>query len=526
MKKITFGLLIGLGFLAVSNSYASNIDPTKPLKKATATFATANDNCATAMEITTFPFNYFQADGVDAANDGISTTCLNAMNDGLWFTVAGNGNNIVIMVTPEDEEYDLQLGIFNGNCEELTCVGIKDDGYEGQAETYVIGNSEIGTTYYINVGHYNPIIDEAEGNFTIDVNSVPAPVNDNCAGAIEITSFPYNNEQTDGINASSDGFVTACENWEMNDGLWYTFIGDGSNIEVTVNTGEEYDISLGIFKGSCDGLECVETVDDTVSGDETILISNSEVGTVYYVNVGHYDSFDDTPEGNFTISVISSEAQPIPANDACETATAISSFPFNDAFDASATTNNGGIVEVCDFGMNDGIWYTVEGNGSDIIINATSLGWDAELAVYTGSCGAFECYDSVDDGVEDDMETITIQASEIGTIYYINFGSYDSFDDVPEGPVVIEVLSEDLSIGDNEFTNFKAYPNPVKDFLTLSHTENISSVEVYNLLGQKMLVKTINATQGQLNLSELSSGTYLVKAASGTEIKTIKVLKQ
>ena len=392
MKKITLALLLGCSFLAATNrTYALETDPIKALKKQAASYATANDDCSTAMAITTFPFNFFQADGADAANDGISTTCLDAMNDGLWFIVEGTGNNILISVTPEDEAYDLQLGIFSGGCDGLACVGVKNDGYEGDAEIYVIGNSEIGTTYYINVGHYNPIIDEAEGNFTIDVNSVAAPVNDNCAGAVEITLFPYTNQQTDGINASSDGFVTACENWEMNDGLWYTFIGDGSDIQVTVNTGEEYDISLGIFKGSCDALECVETVDDTVSGDETILVASSEVGIVYYINIGHYDSFDDTPEGNFSIQLTS---------------------------------------------------------------------------------------------------------------------------------------SGDLGNNGNAFKNFKTYPNPVKDVLNISYTENISEVTVFNLLGQNILTKSLITTEGQLDLSGLPSGSYLVKVTSGSGTKTIKVLKQ
>ncbi|MDR6966106.1 hypothetical protein J2X31_000099 [Flavobacterium arsenatis] len=392
MKKTTLGMLFGFGFLATSGfASASNIDPTKPLKKATATFATSNDNCATAMAITEFPFNFFQSDGADAANDGISTTCLNAMNDGLWFTVEGNGNSIAITVTPESDNYDIQLGIFNGSCGALSCVGVMDVGFSGESETYVIGTSEIGTTYYINVGHYHPVIDQPEGNFTINVTSVPTPVNDNCAGAIEIVSFPYTNEQTDGTAASTDGFVMACENWEMNDGLWYTFTGDGSSIEITVTTGEEYDISLGVFTGTCENLECVETVDDTVSGDETILIANSVMGTVYYINVGYYDSFDDAPEGNFTINL----------------------------------TSSGG-----------------------------------------------------------------------------------------------------LGTNDKEFQNFTAYPNPVKDVLNLSYTENISNVEVFNLLGQKMLAKSVDATQTQVDLSGLSSGSYLVKVTFVTTTKSLKVVKQ
>lgn len=628
MKKITLTWFLGAFLLGTANlATASGIDPTKPLKKPVATFATANDDCANAIAITTFPYTFFQEDGSEAANDGLSTTCEGPMNDGLWYTVEGNGNSIIITVTPQ-AGYDVEIGIYSGSCDQLECVGNMDDTYSGQAETYTIPSSEIGATYYINVGHYHPTIDNAEGNFTINVESVPTPVNDNCEGAIEIATFPYTNEQTDGAAASTDGFVWACENWEMNDGLWYTFTGDGNNIDITVTTGEDYDISLGVFTGSCGTLECVGTVDDMISGDETFTVTSSEVGTVYYINVGYYDSFDDAPEGNFTINLTSTvppdpaacspaaifpldgatdvpvgemefsweasttggpvdsydlyggtelplteddfidnfeettasieiegfsttfywiaiprnaggqaldcvewsfttvEAPPVPDNDACDTATPIASFPFNDTIDASSATNNGGFLNITDCGtMNDGIWYTVEGNGTDITINATSQGWDGEIGVYAGACGSFVCYDHADNFGANGTETVTITASETGTTYFINFGHYGGFSDGAEGPSIIEVTSEDLSVGDTELQRFTAYPNPVKDILNLSHATNITNVEVFNLLGQSMLVKTVNSNETQVDLSGFASGSYLVKVTAETATETIKVLK-
>lgn len=393
MKKITLVLLLGCTFLVATNStYGSITDPTKPLKKQSVPFATANDDCSNAVEITTFPFTFFQEDGTDAAQDGLSYTCLGPMNDGLWFKVEGNGNSLFIKVTPESQNYNPELGIYSGSCDALECVGNSDNGYGGDPEVYVIGASEVGKTYYINVGSYHGAIDQPEGNFTIEVKSLPVPVNDNCFGAINIGSFPYTNEQIDGAGASMDGFVMACENFESNDGLWYAFTGDGGDIEITVTTGEEYDIAISVFTGNCDELECLgDVVDDEISGDEVFLIEESEAGKLYFINIGHYDSFDDVPEGNFTI-------------------------------------------------------------------NITSTG--------------------------------------------------------------------DLGNNDHKKQNFIAYPNPVRDILHLSSIENISSVEVVNILGQKMLSKSIDETQCQLDLSGFSSGSYFVKMTSGTKTQTIKVLKQ
>lgn len=75
-------------------------------------------------------------------------------------------------------------------------------------------------------------------------------------------------------------------------------------------------------------------------------------------------------------------------------------------------------------------------------------------------------------------------------------------------------------------TIFTAYPNPVLNNLTIRYSQNISDVTIYNLLGQQLFAKTINATEGQVDLSSLASGTYLVKVQSGTTVETIKVMKQ
>jgi len=76
-----------------------------------------------------------------------------------------------------------------------------------------------------------------------------------------------------------------------------------------------------------------------------------------------------------------------------------------------------------------------------------------------------------------------------------------------------------------EINNFSYYPNPVNDVLNLSFDQNIDSVVVFNLLGQQVLVKNIDAAQGNVDMSTLSKGTYLVKVTAADQVKTIKVFK-
>ena len=88
------------------------------------------------------------------------------------------------------------------------------------------------------------------------------------------------------------------------------------------------------------------------------------------------------------------------------------------------------------------------------------------------------------------------------------------------------VIQEVLGAADFQNNSFTAYPNPVKDMLNVSFTQNISDITVYNLLGQKVLFMNMNANKGQVDMSTLAAGTYLVKVNTANGVNTIKVIKE
>ncbi len=59
-------------------------------------------------------------------------------------------------------------------------------------------------------------------------------------------------------------------------------------------------------------------------------------------------------------------------------------------------------------------------------------------------------------------------------------------------------------------TKTKVYPNPVKDILHITKSENVSLVEVYNMAGQKVF-STTSVTKSGLNLSALPAGSYVLQ---------------
>jgi alpha-tubulin suppressor-like RCC1 family protein len=87
-----------------------------------------------------------------------------------------------------------------------------------------------------------------------------------------------------------------------------------------------------------------------------------------------------------------------------------------------------------------------------------------------------------------------------------------------------------ISLSIDDFTNssneIKAYPNPVKDILSISVKTKINAVSFYNLLGQEVIAYSINANKSLIDVSGLSLGVYLVKITSNNTIKTFKITKE
>lgn len=95
-------------------------------------------------------------------------------------------------------------------------------------------------------------------------------------------------------------------------------------------------------------------------------------------------------------------------------------------------------------------------------------------------------------------------------------------------------LSEPLAVTVNnplgtsafDIAGLVTFPNPVNDILTVSSMEAIDGVVVYNMVGQTVLTANTNSTSLQVDMSGLAVGAYFVKVNAGTQIKTIRIVKQ
>jgi len=77
-----------------------------------------------------------------------------------------------------------------------------------------------------------------------------------------------------------------------------------------------------------------------------------------------------------------------------------------------------------------------------------------------------------------------------------------------------------------QIEGFVMYPNPVIDELTVSAKSEIEQLSIVNMLGQTVRTVTPNSRNYKLNLADLSTGIYLVKASVNNTEGTFRIVKK
>lgn len=296
---------------------------------------------------------------------------------------------------------------------------------------------------------------------------------------------------------------------------------------------------------NCSGTDYFIAIDVTNLGDGTPSISDGTtswpVTATGVINVGPFalgtpisltalhgsSAICDVPVGTYNYAVCP------PANDDCVNAQVL--IPGGVFADNAIVGTNVGASDSnetapgCALYDGGDVWYqvTVPASGSLTFENNTQVGGitDSAGAVYSGSCGSLvliDCDDSGSDGAND-HPLITVSGRTPGEVLYYRVWEYnnDSF-----GEFQVSVYDASLSSSAFDLTGFKAYPNPVKNILNLEYKSNITSISVYNLLGQEVLSRTINATSTNVDMSQLNSGAYIVNVSIDGALQTIKVIKE
>ena len=145
--------------------------------------------------------------------------------------------------------------------------------------------------------------------------------------------------------------------------------------------------------------------------------------------------------------------------------------------------------------------------------NINNFTWLTPVTV-TEDIEGFERYSA---NIPSGAKYIAIQATEIGEFQYVfwMYPNYVLLDNITiaEGDGIEDITSED---------NVSIYPNPANNVINVNAASNINTVEVFNMMGQKVAVIDANDTNVQINTTALSNGMYMMRITTENGVSNQK----
>jgi hypothetical protein len=243
------------------------------------------------------------------------------------------------------------------------------------------------------------------------------PSNDECAGAIAVF---------DGTNPpqSNSGATTSAPGWSCGAGLndvWYSYAASCTGIATfSFCTGgtANFDTVIEAFSGTCGSLNLLACNDDACPGGRSQLSVPVAAGTTYLVRVGGFDG----EVGNFTLGI--SCAPPALPNDECAGAIPIAEGLNSAASTVGATTSSP--LWSCGNGQND-VWFSYTpactDNATFSLCSPGFAGYDSEIEVFGGACGALNLLGCNDDACGGLTSEVTVPVVS-GSTYLVRVGGF------------------------------------------------------------------------------------------------------
>jgi hypothetical protein len=385
--------------------------------------APANDNCSGAVSLTS---------GTTCVNTGgtlvgASYTTIPSIGCGVdsrndvWYSFVAASADETITLSSAPANPRIQL--FSGTCASLTSL------FCASSTSLAATGLTVGTTYYVRI-YTDPGTISASNTFNICVTHT-LPANDNCAGAISLTSLTSCVNTAGSLNlATASGGVAGCFGAGTFYDVWYSFVAQATTETVTLS-GLGANITnpqLQLYGGTCAGLTNL-----TACGTTSVTKAGLTIGTTYYVRVANLNA-DPSGAGtasNFNICVTHAGL----ANDLCQGATPITSN--TSCINTPGTTVGGsyaaaGMTE-CNVYNSSDVWYTfvAQSPSPTITVASTSGNGRIQVQIYSGSCGSLTCIDGTTGNSGTTKSFNPSPNLTIGQTYYVrvttNNGSTTTF---------------------------------------------------------------------------------------------------
>ncbi len=285
--------------------------------------APANDNVANAIAIAALPFSgpgttvdaTTEASEPNHANDDFG----NIASNSTWWSLVAPADTTISVLVDATGSFDSALAVYEGNPLVVApTVVASADIVDATGNESVTFSATFGETYFIAVDGYsdNGTVQSA-GAFTLEVEAVAIPDNDNFANARTIgPAVPANDSGTNiaaSVEAGEPNHANVPGGNIASDSVWWNWVAPSSGDFAVWVQGAQLDGVIGVYTGnSVNALTPVGSGDRFLVGGSEEAVFSATAGTTYRIAIDAYSaSGDPSPDtGAFEVVVID-----LPGND-------------------------------------------------------------------------------------------------------------------------------------------------------------------------------------------------------------------
>ena len=382
-----------------------------------------NDACLNAISLTVNPDTNCTTTttGTTYAATQSLAGCNGTADDDVWYSFVATSTFHFVTATPGTLD-NIVLQVYGGTCGSLTSISCRNATTGSNDEIANLTGLTVGNTYYVRV--HSAANNTGQGTFSLCVTTIPNPVNNECAGAINLTVNPSSTctTSTSGTTVGGTQSQAGCSG-AADDDVWFSFVATTTNHTVTVTPGTLNDAVLQVFSGSCGSLTSISCRNATTgSNTEVASLTGLTAGNTYYVRL--HSSANGTGKGSFSVCVTT-------FNDNCSGAYNLTVNPTNTCTTSTFGTTNGATQSQagCSGTAEDDVWYSFVATSTNHIVTVSpSTLYDAVLQVFSGSCGSLTSIICRDITINYDSEVASLTGLTIGNTYYVRvYGYFNGF---------------------------------------------------------------------------------------------------
>jgi hypothetical protein len=380
---------------------------------------------------------------------------------------------------------------------------------------------QVGGNQGDNYNHMHRLIDMVTGQWGVDITNTTA-------GTLYTNQFTYT------VPTDNNGIAVELGELEV-----VVFISETTQL-IPSGSGT-YPTITGIDSPNDVNLRSVADIDATCSTSVAPVINIQNTGqndvtsveVSYSVNSGATENYTWTgnltslqstdielPEVSFTSQATNTINVSVPNDDFNDNNE--SSTSFDGALETAGTMN---LKVTTDDWAEEVSWNFKDSSGSILESGSYNQGSDDQTTFeytynFDDDCITFSAFDSYGDGLTvGGNGGIELKDANDIIVYAFN-GDYGS------GFSVEFDSNGVLGLGDNSLATASLYPNPTSSVLNISNVEN-ATIEIYNILGQVMTVKTNVSNLETIDVSGYAAGAYMAKISNAgvTTTKKFVVIK-